>query len=353
MQQLSKQILANLLNEQRLLLPSTEQLNFPERVLQFGTGVLLRGLPDYFIDKANREGLYDGRVVIVKSTVSGGIDSFALQDGLYTICVKGVEAGKQVEECIVNAAVSRVLAANQQWASVLELAASPELELIISNTTEVGIVYKAESIKEGVPDSFPAKLLAVLYHRYLRLGAAPATGLVIVPTELIQDNGATLKNIVVQLAEENNLDTDFLEWLKTANHFCNSLVDRIVPGKLPAAEQEAIEQQLKYKDDLMIMAEPFRLWAVESEQAIVKRALRFSQADPGMIINKDINKFRELKLRMLNGTHSFSCGLAILKGFATVKEVHAGQVDGGVYKTAYAAGNCVFFIAFYQPGRGQ
>jgi tagaturonate reductase len=318
--QVSRKSLPDLKPQTGVELPSIEQMEFPERVMQFGTGVLLRGLPDYFIDKANRKGLYDGRVVIVKSTDSGGVDAFARQDGLYTICVKGIEDGKIVDELIINAAVSRVLAAKQQWTAILDLAASKDLELIISNTTEVGIVYQSESIVDRVPDSFPAKLLAVLYHRYLQLGDDPATGLVIVPTELIQDNGTTLKSILNQLAAANQLGADFIKWLTEANQFCNSLVDRIVPGKLSSSDQKAAEQRLNIQDELMIMAEPFRLWAIESDHPKVKQALRFSQADSGMIISPDISKFRELKLRMLNGTHTFSCGLAILKGFKTVKE---------------------------------
>ena len=68
----------------------------PEKVLQFGTGVLLRGLPDYFIDKANKQGLFNGRIVVVKSTDQGGTDAYELQDGLYTILEKGIENGKTI-----------------------------------------------------------------------------------------------------------------------------------------------------------------------------------------------------------------------------------------------------------------
>src|SRR5258706_14299156 len=91
--------------------PGEAIFGLPEKVLQFGTGVLLRGLPDYFIDKANRNGIFNGRVVIVKSTANGGTDSFAQQDGLYTLCIRGIENDKQVEELVVNSSLSRVLSA--------------------------------------------------------------------------------------------------------------------------------------------------------------------------------------------------------------------------------------------------
>ncbi|HYM93592.1 MAG TPA: altronate oxidoreductase, partial [Chitinophagaceae bacterium] len=124
----------------------------------------------------------------------------------------------------------------------------------------------------------------------------------------------------LELAKMNKLDEVFMNWLKTENHFCNSLVDRIVPGKLPEQDKISMEQKLGYSDELMIMAESFRLWVLESEDERVKNILSFSHADEGMLITPDIGKFRELKLRLLNGTHSFVCGLAYLAGFKTVKE---------------------------------
>ena len=67
---LSRYNLKNI-NPDKVTLPDDGVFELPEKVLQFGTGVLLRGLPDYFIDKANREGIFNGRIVVVKSTSSG------------------------------------------------------------------------------------------------------------------------------------------------------------------------------------------------------------------------------------------------------------------------------------------
>src|SRR5882672_5865267 len=146
--------------------PDKKIFDLPEKVLQFGTGVLLRGLPDYFIDKANRQGVFNGRVVVVKSTDSGGADSFDRQDSLYTLCIRGIEGGKKVEENIICSAISRVLSARDQWQEILQLAHSPEMQIIISNTTEVGIQLVEDDIRRLPPTSFPGKLLAFLYERY-------------------------------------------------------------------------------------------------------------------------------------------------------------------------------------------
>ena len=144
--------------------------------------------------------------------------------------------------------------------------------------------------------------------------------MVIIPTELIVDNGKKLRAIVIELARMNKLDEPFITWLQTANNFCNSLVDRIVPGALKDTDLISSQNRWGYQDELMIMAECFRLWAIDSDDERVKEILSFAHADEGVVIASDIEKFRELKLRLLNGTHTFSCGLAWLAGYATVKE---------------------------------
>lgn len=318
--QLSKATIKNIQPQTGLIIPDDKVFSLPEKVLQFGTGVLLRGLPDYFIDKANRQGIFNGRIVIVKSTSSGGTDEFAQQDGLFTQCIRGIENGQQVEEAVINSSISKVLSAKEDWNKVLEYARNPEMEVIISNTTEVGIVMSDDKITDQPPSSFPGKLLAFLWQRYNAFNGDEESGMVIIPTELIPGNGTLLRSIVLELAAKNKLGQEFITWLETANHFCNSLVDRIVPGKLAGDDKIATERKLGYTDELMIMSECFRLWAIESDSQRVKNILSFARADEGAVIAADITKFRELKLRLLNGTHTFSCGLAFLAGFETVKE---------------------------------
>lgn len=318
--QLSGSTLKKVKPQPGITIPDPTILALPEKVLQFGTGILLRGLPDYFIDKANKQGIFNGRVVIVKSTSKGSTDEFGKQDGLYTLCVKGITDGKPIEETIINASVSRVLSAGEEWKEILKCAHNPEMKLIISNTTEVGITLTDDDISLSPPQSFPGKLLAFLHERYKAFQGSKDSGMVVVPTELITENGEKLRSIVLELARKNNCNAAFVEWLSSANHFCNSLVDRIVPGKLTPADQDATEKQLGFTDQLMIMAEPFRLWVIESGDPKVKEVLSFSKVDEGVVITPDIEKFRELKLRLLNGTHSFSCATAILNGFTTVKE---------------------------------
>ncbi|MBC8084798.1 MAG: tagaturonate reductase [Hymenobacter sp.] len=308
-------------------LPAAANFGLPEKVLQFGTGVLLRGLPDYFIDKANRQGIFNGRIVVVKST-GGDITAFERQDGLYTLAIRGVEDGQTVEETVVCSAISRVLSAKSQWADVLACAANPDLAVVISNTTEVGIQLVADDVTQTPPASFPGKLLAFLFARFQAFDGDKAKGLVIVPTELIVDNGTKLEAILLEQAHRNNLPAEFIDWLETANQVCNSLVDRIVPGHPDAATLAGLAGQLGYEDELLTMSEVYALWAIEGNRH-VREVLSFCQADKGVVIQPNINQFRELKLRLLNGTHTLSCGLAFLAGFHTVREAMEDKLFAG------------------------
>jgi tagaturonate reductase len=299
-----------------LITAQSSVFDLPEKVIQFGTGVLLRGLCDQQIHQANMQGVFNGRIVIVKSTDKGDTSDFDIQNSLYTICVQGIDKGKTVKEYHVNSAVSRVLTATKEWDKILALATSSSLQVVISNTTEVGISLVNESVRNTCPQSYPGKLTGFLFERFYK---APHLETVVIPTELIVDNGTKLQEICKQLARFNELGEAFLDWLDTNVFFCNSLVDRIVPGKPNATIQLEIENELGYQDNLLCMAEAYNLWAIEGNEKI-KSILTFEKVNEGVIIAPSIEIFRELKLRLLNGTHTLTCGLAFLNGKNLVRE---------------------------------
>lgn len=302
-----------------VIVPDESLFELPEKVLQFGSGVLLRGLPDYFIDKANRQGIFNGKIVAVKSTTYGDTSAFDKQDGLYTLCIRDVKNGEQFEENTINSSISRVLHASEHWSEVLDCAHSRDIQIIISNTTEAGIQLLPEDIRQHPPKSYPGKLLSFLYERFKAFEGSAHSGMVIVPTELVSNNGKKLESIVLELAHLNGLEEEFIEWLENHNCFCNSLVDRIVSGKPDDELLSSIQNKLGYNDSLLIMSEDYGLWAIEGDEQ-VKEILSFSQADSRVIVEPDIDLHRELKLRLLNGTHTLSCGVAFLAGCDTVKD---------------------------------
>jgi tagaturonate reductase len=301
----------------------TSLLDLPERVLQFGTGVLLRGLPNYLMDKANKQGVFNGRAVVVKSTSSDTSD-FDTQDCLYTLHERGVyDDGEASENQILITALSRVVNANTEWKEVLKCAENPAMQIVISNTTEVGLQYVEEDIFQSPPKSFPAKLTAFLYKRFQFFKGTEASGMTVIPTELLVNNGTLLRGYVLQHAENNDLSQDFKNWLNMDCDFCDSLVDRIVPGALSAKDR----QKMAFEDNLAIQAEPFLLWAVEGNSRVQDR-LSFAQTDSRLVITEDITPFREQKLRVLNGGHTISVPLAFLAGEKLVVDMMSHPLLG-------------------------
>jgi len=296
-------------------------LDLPEKVLQFGTGVLLRGLPDYFIHCANQKEVFNGRVVVVKSTSKGGTDEFTHQDNFFTHLTRGVYKGQVVNTHFINTSISRVLVAKKDWALLLALAKTDSIEVVISNTTEAGLVIEeGDVMNEQAPLSFPAKLLVLLFTRWKHYNGDMDKGWVILPTELVPDNGNLLLQLMQKLATKWGLPSAFMDWMINANEFCNTLVDRIVPGILTGDEMDNFSKEIGYKDDLLLTSEPFALWAIECSNEKAKKKMSFTAIDESIVVAPSVVKFRELKLRMLNGTHTFCCGVALLAGFETVVE---------------------------------
>ena len=305
-----------------LTLPTAAQLALPERAVQFGTGALLRGLVDALLDDANRKDMFGGRVVMIGSTGSGRDRAINEQGGLFTLVVQGLVDGAARRDFQVVSSVSRALAASTEWPDVLRCAENPELELIFSNTTEIGIVLDESDAHappaNAAPSSFPAKLTAFLLHRARWCGYDAARAPIVVPTELIEDNGTKLRDIVRTLAARWEAEPAFLGWLD-AVRFCNTLVDRIVPGA-PGAEYAAeLRELLPYDDGMMTIAEPYRLFAIEGD-ATLRERLRFPDADDGVIVAESITPYRLRKVRLLNGAHTSFVSLAILAGCRTVRE---------------------------------
>lgn len=299
-----------------LMRPRADMLSLPERAVQFGTGAFLRGFVEYFIDEANTRQLFNGRVVLVGSTGSGRDHAFAAQDGLFTLQSAG--SREEQNELRVIASVSRALNASSQWAEVLNVARQPEIAIVFSNTTEAGFALDTQDDSvQSVPRSYPAKLTAFLYARAKAFGYSKDRGVVVLPCELLDNNGDSLRQLVHTVAIRWQLEPAFTNWLDTAVRFCNTLVDRIVPGAPPTGSRLMLENALGFRDDLVTVAEPYRLFVIEGDESVRAR-LSFADADSGIVVTDNVRVYRERKLRLLNGTHTALAAAGLLAGIDTV-----------------------------------
>ena len=248
------------------IMESVKTVERPIKVLQFGEGNFLRAFVDWIVDNLNEKGGFNGNVMMVQPLARGMGDMINDQKGLYTTCLRGIQNGKPVEEFRQITSVAGCINPYSDYESFIAQAENPDLRFIISNTTEAGIAYhEGDKLDDKPQTSFPGKVCAFLYRRYKAFDGDASKGLIMIPCELIDKNGDNLKKIVLQYAAEWNLEKGFTDWLVNACDFCNSLVDRIVPG-YPRAEADAICEKLGYKDNLIDTAEIFLLWVIECHE---------------------------------------------------------------------------------------
>ena len=291
----------------------------PERILQYGEGNFLRAFTDWMLDITNEKTGFNGNAVLVQPIERGLGDMINEQKGLYTTVLRGIQDGKTVEDLRCINSVSRCLNPYQQYHEYLRCAENPALRFVVSNTTEAGISWCETDRPDDQPQaSFPGKVTAFLAHRFHHFNGDQTKGLVFIPCELIDKNGDKLKEYVLRHAAAWNLGEAFCNWLNSACDFCNSLVDRIVPG-YPKDEAAELCQKAGYQDNLLDAAEIFHLWVIESKQDYSKE-LPLVEAGLNVVWTDDMSFYRTRKVRILNGAHTMSVPAGFLFGLDTVDE---------------------------------
>jgi tagaturonate reductase len=308
------------LSSGEVIAPHVSTAPRPIEILQVGDGVFLRGFVDWMVDIANEKGLYSGGVAVAVARRHDRPPPLHAQDGLYTVLLRGREGGHDVNERRIVTAVQTALDPYSHWDAIRALAASPSLKFVVSNTTEAGIVDAPETYHPAVcPNGFPAKIAALLKARFDALGRAEAPGLIFLPCELIEGNGAALRRIVLEHARRWEFESACVDWIQERNAFYDTLVDRIVPG-FPASEAEALFAEWGCRDPLATAAEPFHLWVIEAPPE-VEAALPLARAGLNVVWTDDLTPYRERKVRLLNGAHTASALAAYLAGLDTVGDM--------------------------------
>ena len=258
------------------------------RVLQFGTSRFLQAHADLFIHEARLAGQDIGPITVVKTTAggerAGRVQAFADPAG-FPIRIRGFAAGEVVDRSVQVCSVTRAYDALSDWQQVCRVFAA-ETELVISNTGETGYAMQPEdwprpSGPTVVPKGFPAKLLALLRYRFDH-GAQP---LLILPCELVSENGKVLRKCLTELAMGWGEGAEFARWLETSVTICDTLVDRIVSQAL---------------DPIGAVAEPYALWAIQGEKGMV---LPFQHQN--VTYTDDLTPYLRLKLHILNLGHTW------------------------------------------------
>ena len=281
----------------------TGKVERPIKVLQFGEGNFLRAFVDYMIDIANETGDFNGDIVLVKPIEFGTLDLFHKQECQYTVQLRGIVDGEAKRINRVVTSVTDVVDAYGEYEKYAAFAKLDTLRFIVSNTTEAGIVYDdTDRFELNPPKTYPGKLTKFLFERYTHFEGALDKGLVILPVELIDDNGIHLRECVLKLAALWNLGEAFIKWIDDACVFTSTLVDRIVTG-YPRDEAAALCEEFGYQDNLIVTGEPFALWVIESAKDI-SNELPLPQAGLPVIFTDNQKPYKQRKVRILNGAHT-------------------------------------------------
>ena len=134
-------------------------MNSPIKVLQFGEGNFLRAFADYMIDEANEKGIFCGSVAIVKAIPFGSLKSFEEQNNQYTLITRGILNGEVINKSKKIRSISDTACSYENYEKFISFAKMDELKVIISNTTEAGIVYGPDDqLNDCPPKEYPSKL---------------------------------------------------------------------------------------------------------------------------------------------------------------------------------------------------
>ena len=301
----------------------------PIKFLQFGQGNFMRGFFDWQVDLLNERSGLNAGVVVVRPRGGSGSPLLDVQDGLFTTVVRGLdENGTPVSEYRTIACVQREINPATMYGDYLALAQLPELRFIVSNTTEAGIATNdSDAFDDAPPSSFPAQLARLLFERYTHFDGSADKGVVLLPCELIEQNGPALRAAVLHFARLWQLDAGFAAWIDSACVFCSTLVDRIVTG-YPQGEGAEIEAGLGYRDQFLVAAEYYYLFVIEGP-AWLADELKLAGANLNIQLVDDITPYKKRKVGILNGGHTALVPVALLAGLETVGEAVNDEQVGG------------------------
>jgi tagaturonate reductase len=275
------------------------------KILQFGSGVFLRGFWGWMVNELNKNESFDASITMVKLTPRGDLSQFINSSGVYSLSTKGLLNGEVIDQTESINIYQRFIHPYPEWLEFLSTAEEEDLQIIVSNSTEAGIVYKQCLFPNECPETYPAKLCAWLYKRFTHFDQSSDKAPLILPMELIENNGNKLQEIIIKHANDWGLDHNFITWVKQDCDFRNTLVDRIVTkGENNGA-----------------CVEPYHLFAIEGKEA--EETLPLKKAGLNVYWTKNLAAFRETKVRMLNGGHTSMIYAAIQSGETIVADALA------------------------------
>ena len=291
-------------------------------IVHIGLGAFHRAHQAVFTQRALQRDFGPWGIVAVNLRSPEPVDALARQDGLYTVIVRGGE-GDEAE--VIGSTVDWLCAA-QRPESVLDYLSSPDIRIVTLTVSEKA--YGLDPITGGLDVKHPAIvadmasphtptgvigfLVEGLALRQQK-GLAPYT---VLCCDNLPSNGKVVRRLVLEMAGLR--DAGLARWIAQNASFPCSMVDRIVPAATDETRTRAAGF-LGVEDTLAIETEPFMQWVIEDDFV----AGRPSWEAAGAVFTQSVVPYEDMKLRLLNGSHTLIAHLGILHGLEFVRDVMA------------------------------
>ena len=325
-----------------VLLPRYDRRNLPVKSICFSAGRMAYGhTGDIMQDLLNQDSS-TGLMVGVETYAPKYVTELATSDYLMTQPIFENEKGKVVPK--IQGAIDSVLfvdgfTSSLAWAKLMEYARDPQIQFATINAPEgtYGVAYSggefAEAVNptlikdmaEGTVNSDPAKWTAFARERYqagLKFALVSCTN--------FSGNGhytaATVKTVAQAWEKNGFAPAGFVKYLSDPKQFSfpNCMIDRIAVA--PDENTQRVMEQLGIKS-VTVVTEKVRYWAVED--IFPAGRPKFENAE-GVFMEEsyeEVKKYEDMKLRILNMSHSLIAGLGVLLGYRGKYAIYKAMQD--------------------------
>ncbi len=288
-------------------------------IVHFGIGAFHRAHQAVYLEEILGHDPGDWMICGVSLLHSTTSDQMLPQNSLYTVS----ERSERGDTLKVIGSVKEVLFAPKEQLKVLKRLADFQTKLVTMTISEKGYCHDPSSGKllkkhpdilhdlanYQYPKSAIGYLVAGLDLRF-KAGLPPYT---VLSCDNLPENGEMLKNLVLEFSKIVNSELN--QWIADKGCFPSSMVDRIVPA-VTENDKLSITEQLNFRDEAAVICEPFRQWVIENNFACGLPDFKSA----GVQLTDDIRPYEEMKLRLLNGTHSTIAYLGYLAGYEYVSD---------------------------------
>lgn len=320
----------------QVAIPSYDRGSVAPGIVHLGVGAFHRAHQAAYVDDCLAAGETGWGIVGVSLRSPDTRDALAPQDGLYTLAVRGSDG----ESLRVVGSIQSLLVAPEDPSAVLAALTDPRTLIVTLTITEKAYLRAADgSLDTTHPDivhdlanpQSPKTAHGFLTESLARRRSAGLPPFTVLCCDNLPANGATLHRLLVEFAKQRDPrlatgdarlatsgDADLARHIADEVAFPSSMVDRIVPATTDV-DRARIAVELGLNDAWPVMTEPFCQWVVEDNFPVG----RPSWEKFGVTMVSDVGPFEDMKLRLLNGSHSGIAYLGLLSGHATVDRAFA------------------------------